>query len=197
MTPTGPRVEVSPRSLTFTALGDSKTVTVRVLDEDGEVDADASYSWFGLTYPGETVNLERVAGGLQVTANEAGGGEFDVRSTGATSATLLVRVSQQPASVKVSPSSASLAPGETEAMSVQVMDANGHDIAVAGTSGRVVYWETSNSAVATVAGERRRDGYETGATATVTAVTAGTATITARPGGETVEGTATITVTAQ
>ena len=198
VTPTGPRVEVSPRSLTFTALGDSKTVTVRVLDEDGEVDADASYSWFGLTYPGTTVKLERVAGGLQVTANEAGGGEFEVSSTGATSAALLVRVSQQPASVKVSPSSASLAPGETEAMSVQVMDANGHDIAVAGTRGRVVYWETSNSAVATVAGERRlREGYETGATATVTAVTAGTATITARPGGETVEGTATITVTAQ
>ena len=76
----------------------------------------------------------------------------------------------------------------------RVMDANGHDIAVAGTSGRVVYWETSNSAVVRVAGERRRDGYETGATATVTAVTAGTATITARPGGKTVEGTATITV---
>ena len=197
VTPTGRRVEVSPRLLTFTALGDSKTVTVRVLDENGEVDADASYGWFGQTYPGNTVNLKRVAGGLQVTANEGGGGEFKVFSTGATSATLLVSVSQQPASVKVSPSSARLAPGETEAMSVQVMDANGHDIAVAGTRGRVVYWETSNSAVARVAGERRREGYATGATATVTAVTAGTATITARPGGETVEGTATITVTAQ
>ncbi len=197
VTPTGRRVEVSPRLLTFTALGDSKTVTVRVLDENGEVDADASYGWFGQTYPGNTVNLKRVAGGLQVTANEGGGGEFKVFSAGATSATLLVSVSQQPASVKVSPSSARLAPGETEAMSVQVMDANGHDIAVAGTRGRVVYWETSNSAVARVAGERRREGYATGATATVTAVTAGTATITARPGGETVEGTATITVTAQ
>ena len=198
VTPTGPRVEVSPRLLDFTALGDSKTVTVRVLDENGDEDADASYSWFGLTYPGRTVILERVTGGLKVTANEGGGGEYDVLSTGATSAALLVRVSQKPASVKVSPSSVRLAPGETQAMSVRVMDANGHDIAVAGSSGRVVYWETSNSAVARVAGERRLpDGYETGATATVTAGTAGTATITARPGGETVEGSATVTVTTQ
>ena len=191
--PTGPRVEVSPRSWTFTALGDSKTVTVRVLDENSAVDADASYSFL---YSGRTVGVERVTGGLQVTANEVGGAKIEVLSAGATSAILLVRAYQQPASVKISPSSANLEPGETEAMSVRVMDANGHDITVAGIGrgGRVVYWETSNSAVATVAGERRRDGYETGATATVTAVTAGTATITARPGGETVEGTATITV---
>ncbi len=198
VTPTGRRVEVSPNSLTFTALGDSKTVTVRVLDENDEVDSEASYSWFGLTYPGSTVDLERVTGGLKVTATEGGGGEFEITSTGASPAILLVRVSQQPASVKVSPSSVSLAPGKTATMSVRVADANDNEIAVAGTRGRIVYWTTSNSAVAKIAGERRlREGYETGATATVTAGTAGTATITARPGGETVEGTATVTVTTQ
>ena len=198
VTPTGRRVEVSPRSLTFTALGDSKTVTVRVLDENDEVDADAPFRWFGLTYPGSTVDIETVTGGLKITATEGGGGEFHIVSTGASSAILLVRVSQQPASVKVSPSSVTLTPGQTAAMSVRVLDANDNDIAVAGTRGRIVYWTTSNSAVAKVAGERRlREGYETGAKATVTAGTAGTATITARPGGETVEGTATVTVTTQ
>ncbi len=198
VTPTGRRVEVSPNSLTFTALGDSKTVTVRVLDENDEVDPDASYSWFGFSYPGDTVDVETVAGGLKVTANEGGGSEIDVFSTGASSAILLVRVSQEPASVEVSPSSVRLAPGQTATMSVRVLDANDNDIAVAGTRGRIVYWTTSNSAVASVAGTRRlREGYETGATATVTAGTAGTARITARPGGETVEGTATVTVATQ
>ena len=200
VTPTGRRVEVSPRSLSFTALGDSKTVTVRVLDEDDEVDPDASWSWFGFSYPGDTVDIETVTGGLKITANQGGGSEIDVFSTGASSAILLVRVSQEAASVKGSPSSVSLTPGQTAAMSVRVLDANDNEIAVAAgrTGGRIVYWETSNSAVASVDGaDRLREGYEVGATATVTAGTAGTATITARPGGETVEGTATVTVTTE
>ena len=47
VTVTGARVEISPRSLTFEALGDTKSVTVRVLDENGDEDEDASFGYIG------------------------------------------------------------------------------------------------------------------------------------------------------
>ena len=76
------------------------------------------------------------------------------------------------------------------------MDANGHDITVAegDKGGLVVYWETSDSDVATVVGANVDRPGNRGATATVTAAAASTATITGRQGYE-VTGTATITVT--
>ena len=45
------RVTVDPISLTFEALGDTKTVTVTVLDENGDVDEDATFSYFGSFSP--------------------------------------------------------------------------------------------------------------------------------------------------
>ena len=77
------------------------------------------------------------------------------------------------------------------------MDANGNDITVAegDKGGVVVYWETSDSDVATVVGANVNRPGNRGATATVTAAAAGTATITGRQGHD-VTGTATVTVTA-
>ena len=77
------------------------------------------------------------------------------------------------------------------------MDANGHDVRVAGSGngGVVVHWETSDSEVATVDGSGDLAGSNTGATATVTAVAAGMATITGRLGGSAISSTSTITVT--
>ena len=76
------------------------------------------------------------------------------------------------------------------------MDANGYEIRLAegNKGGLVVYWETSDSDVATVVGADDHSDRNTGATATVTAAAAGTATITGRHSGD-VTGTATITVT--
>ena len=45
------RVEVSPIELNFEALGDTKTVTVRVLDENGDEDEDASFTWITVFQP--------------------------------------------------------------------------------------------------------------------------------------------------
>ena len=42
------RVTVSPASLTFEALGDTKTVTVTVVDENGDEDEDATFSAFSI-----------------------------------------------------------------------------------------------------------------------------------------------------
>jgi len=58
----------------------------------------------------------------------------------------------------------------------------------------VVYWETSDSTVATIEGVPANTDRNTGATATVTAIGAGTATITARHAG-TIIGTTSVTVT--
>ena len=206
VTVSGPRVEVSPRKLTFTALGDSATATVRVLDENGDEDTDATFGWIGTSSPccnpdidlddPRVLSLKRVDGGLEVTAEGPGSGSVKISSEGAASAILLVTVYQEPKFLTVSPSSTSLEIGETATLSAAITDANGHSIGIASgdQGGLVVYWETSDSEVATIDGADNREGEETGATVTVTPVKAGTVTITGR-WGSTVTGTATVTVT--
>ena len=200
------RVEVSPIELTFEALGDTQTVTVRVLDENGDEDEDASFTWttffspccgFEPGDPIGTVHTARVDDGLEVTAGGTGNGRITITSEDVETAFVLVRVYQVAKSLTLSPDSASLAVGGTATLRASVMDANGYEIRLAegNKGGLVVYWETSDSDVATVVGADHHPERNTGATATVTAAAAGTATITGRHRGD-VTGTATITVTA-
>ena len=199
------RVEVSPIELDFEALGTTKTVTVRVLDENGDEDEGASFTAITVFQPCcnlepgdpiETVHVARVDDGLEVTAEGTGSGRIQITSPDVEPAFVLVRVYQVPKSLTLSPDSASLAVGGTATLRASVMDANGHDLPLAEglKGGRVVYWETSDSDVATVDGADGDPDRNTGATATVTAAAAGTATITGRHSGD-VTGTATITVT--
>ena len=192
------RVEVSPIELTFLALGDTKTVTVRVLDDNGVEDEDASFSWGMVFGPccGKTVDIVIVDDGLEITAEGTGDGIITIVSSDVEPAFVLVQVYQVPASLTVSPDSVSLAVDETATLRASVMDANGYEIRLAegNKGGLVVYWETSDSDVATVVGADHHPDRNTGATATVTAAAAGTATITGRHRGD-VTGTATITVT--
>ena len=182
------RVDISPRTLTFEAVGHSGTVTVRILDENGDEDTDASYDWISISGAGgPCCTLTKVNDGLKVTMTRAGNMRVDLSSTGAKSATLHVTAYQKATSLEVSPASVSLEVDETATLSATVKDANGHAIA-----GRTVYWTTSDAEVATVEGADA--GGETGATATVTGAAAGTATITARH-AVTITGTATATVT--
>ena len=197
VTISGPRVEISPGSLTFEALGGTKSVTVKVLDENGDEDTDASWNAGGVFSTGG-IGMERVDGGLEITANGTGSGNVQISSEGAQSAILIVKVHQKPASLELSPSSADLTVGGTTTLSAAIADANGYEIGVAqgdGHGGLVVYWETSDSAVATVDGSDDKEDRNTGGSATVTAVAAGTATITGDWGGGDVVGKATVTVT--
>ena len=205
VTVSGPRVEISPRSLTFEALGGTQTVTVKVLDANGDEDTDASFSFiavfspccgFSPENPPGSNSIERVDGGLEITAGVTGSGTVKITSEGATDAILIVKVHQKPASLTLSPSSADLTVGGTAALSAAIADANGYDMGTVdvGDGGKVVYWETSDSAVATVDGVTKDEDGNTGGTATVTAVAAGTVTITGRHSGD-ITGTATITVT--
>ena len=199
------RVEVSPIELNFEALGETKTVTVRVLDENGVEDEDASFSW-GMVFgpccgiePGDTiktVHIVRVDDGLEITAEGTGRGQITVSSEDVEPAIVLVRVYQVPDSLTLSPDSASLAVGETATLRASVMDANGHEIRRGrgrqGRTGGVLGDERFGRGDGGRRG--RHPDRNTGATATVTAAAAGTATITGRHGGD-VTGTATITVT--
>ena len=206
VTLTGRRVDVSPRSLTFEALGDTKTVTVRVLDENGEEDSEATWNAFSLfssigwgSIGDGGIPSDRVAGGLSITANGTGEGNVHISSADAKKAIILVIVYQKAASLEVSPDSVSLAIGGTATLTARIMDANGHDIQLADAEtnrgGPVVYWSTSDSDVATVAAFGDFDSNtETGHSATVTAAAAGTATITGRSGGSSFSDTATVTV---
>ena len=201
------RVTLSPASLTFDALGDTKMVTVTVVDENGDEVEDATFGYIGvfspccggefdINNPPKGIAIEKLDDGLEITAEGTGSGSYTVSSPDVASAILLVNVNQNPSTLTVSPDSASLQVDGTATLRASVMDANGYDIPLAegDKGGLVVYWATSDSAVATVDGAGDHADRNTGATATVTAVAAGTATITGR-WGSSITGTATITVT--
>ena len=120
VTVSGPRVEISPRSLTFEALGETQTVTVKVLDANGDEDTEASFNWisafspccgFSPENPPGSNRIERVDGGLEITAGVTGSGTVKITSEGATDAILIVKVHQKPASLELSPGSADLTVG--------------------------------------------------------------------------------------
>ena len=209
------RVTAAPNSLTFESLGVSKSVTIKAFDENGDEDEDATITWSVDETPDLTgvpagtqdifvITVENETGGLKVTAEGNGSASVTVSSGDLESALFLVNVSQKAASIELAPSSESLSVDGTATLSATVKDANGHSIPIhnGATSGLVVVsWTTSNSGVAKVigsnystttsSGETRIDNE--GVTATVTAITAGTATITGRTGE--FSATATITVT--
>jgi len=126
----------------------------------------------GLT-AGTTYSFELVAyrGTLKVDA------VFGALSNIATSSTWAVVAPV--ASVSVAPGPASLLVGGTQQLAATLKDASGNVL-----TGRSVAWTSSNAAVATIGGS-----------GLVTAIAAGSATITAASGGK--SGTATITVTTQ
>ena len=210
------RVTASPASLTFTALGDTKTVTVKVLDENGDEDEDATFGYIGTfspccggIEPGDDIktwDIDKVDDGLEITAEGTGTGRITVCSPSCfrspdeeqtvEDAVVLVTIYQKPASLTISPDSVNLAVDGTATLRAAIADANGNDIQLAegDKGGLVVYWETSDSDIATVEGATASATANTGATATVTAAGAGSATITGR-WGSSVSGTASVTVT--
>ena len=193
------RIELSPRSLTFDALGDTKSVTVRILDGNGDEDTNATFNAFSVfspccgpnvANPPKRIRTERVTNALEITAEGPGSGQITISSEGVESAILLVSVYQEPSSLEVSPDSVTLAVDGTATLRATVKDANGYPIHVNEDDGRggfAVYWSTSDSDVATIGSGRL-------ATVTVTGVNAGTATVTGRPGGASATGTAAVTV---
>ena len=135
------------------------------------------------------LDVTKVDGGLEITANETGTASVEVFAL-VHSYALKVTVKQNPHSLEVSPDSASLAVGGTATLTSRVKDSNGHDIQLASgdQEGLVVSWATSNPGVATVDGADGSTEAETGASATVAAVAAGMATIHGALGHKTLTG---------
>ena len=186
------RLEVSPAQLTFSALGETQTVSIRVYDGNGDEIEDAPFGAFGrfdLIWPDDggppvrgVAEWRKVPGGLQVTALGNGGGSISIEIANGQRVRLLVSVDQVPTTLTVTPDSLSLDEGETATLRAAMTDANGHAVRVGdvGQGGMLVRWDTSDSAVATVEGSLQDYyGYAAGGTATVTAVGEGAVTITA------------------
>ena len=151
------RVAVSPIELNFEALGATKTVTVRVLDENGDEDEDASFNW-RTTFqaccgfePGDTIrtlDIVKVDDGLEITAQGTGKGSIKITSPDVEPAIVLVNVDQVPESLTISPDSVSLAVDETATLRASVMDANGTTCPWQKAT-RVDWWCTGRRAIRT------------------------------------------------
>ena len=214
--PEGARIEVSPTELHFTALGETQTLSIRIYDENGDEIEDPTVfvsSIFPLMWPdngnyttlldgqdaepGDPVDWRDVPGGpgvtLEVTSLGHGGGEIGIvdmeNGEPPYRSTVTVRVSstQVPTTFAVTPESLNLVVGETATLQATMTDANGYEIKLADYGGgRWVAWETSDSAVVTIEGTVPVPGTYA-RSPSVTAVAAGSATITATHGDFLVE----------
>ena len=200
--PDGARLEVSPAELRFSALGETQTLSIRIYDENGDEIEDPSMQVTGLTslvWPddpddtepvGGPVEWRTVPGGLEVTALGNGSGRISIMDmangqppfTNETAQIVNVPISvrQIPTTFTVTPESLNLVAGEAATLQAAMTDANGHEIDLKDVLYPPVAWETSDSAVATVEGSLPLEGSTHGDSASVTAVAAGSATITAR-----------------
>jgi uncharacterized protein YjdB len=157
-------VEVSPASVTLTAVGDTETFTAVVRAENGDQIPGATVTWSS-----SDESVATVAAGL-VTA--AGPGEATITAksgdaSGDATVTVVTETDPVPAEVVVDPQEVTLTEvGETASLTATVLDADGGEI-----PGAEVAWSSSDEGVATV----DEDGV-------VTAVGDGAATITATSG---------------
>lgn len=163
------RIEAIPSKLDL-LVGETKVITARAVDAAGAPVARKLF-WSSSTPTVATVTQEGI-----VTAVAPGSTEVAV-SGGGKSTVVPVTVAGRPAALlRVTPASTSLRVGESSSLTAEVLDATG---AVIG--GRTITWSSSNTAVATV-----------NTNGVVTAVGAGTSTITATSGS--VSGIAVVSV---
>ena len=169
-TPVATRVDVSPTSATLTSVGQTVQLTARVFDQNS-----APMNAAVVTWTSSATGVVTISGQGLVTAVSNGSAQITARSGNAL-ATATVTVMQSVGSIAMEPSTATLMSlGETVQLTATVLDQNGQPVADA-----VVTWTSSATGVATVSGQ-----------GLVTAVSNGSATITARSGSA----SANITVT--
>ena len=165
------RITITPSSVSLNSIGQTMPLTARVFDQNNTVLGSATVSWSSSDVGVATVSSQ----GL-VTAVANGTATVTV-SSGVASATVAVTVIQSASSIVLDPSSAALVSlGETVKLTASVQDENSQAV-----EGAAVTWSSSDEGVATV-----------GAHGLVTAVSNGTATITARSGSA--SATAAVTV---
>ena len=154
-------VEVSPSGATLVSLGDTVRLVAGAADANGHPVADAEFDW---TTSDASVATVGAAGLVTAVSN---GSATVTATSGEAAGTAEITVEQAVAEVEVSPSGATLVSlGDTVRLTAGASDANGHPVADAEFD-----WTTSDASVATV-----------GAAGLVTAVSNGSATVTATSG---------------
>ncbi|HEU4585694.1 MAG TPA: Ig-like domain-containing protein, partial [Gemmatimonadaceae bacterium] len=165
-------VNVSPSSANVN-VGKSVTLSATTLDASGKTLTGRSITWSSGKSSVATVTSSGV-----VTGVAAGSAWIYAASEGQRDSAAITVTLPAVASVSVSPSSASLMAGDTKTLAATLKDASGATL-----TGRTITWVSSDQSVATVS-----------SAGLVTAVAAGTATVTAASEGK--SGTSSITVSA-
>ncbi len=174
------RVEVTPREVTLAALGNTATLTARVLDAQGNKIYGEAVSWSTVSPEVATVDA---AGVVTAVAN---GRATVTASASGLSGMATVIVDQRMVSVDIDPGEVELTSvDETAELTLRAFDANGHEAPYA-TEG-LIAWRSSNLNVATVSSVG-------GLTAEVRAIGAGTATVTVTLDDGSLSATAQVTV---
>src|SRR5690348_2114584 len=167
-------VAIAPSSVSLTQ-GATAQLSTTVKDTSGNVLTGMIVTWSS-----SNTNVATVSSSGLVTALAAGNATITATADGV-SGTASVAVQSLPvpvASVSMSPSSASMVPGDTVTITATPRDSTGTAL-----GGRTITWSSSNTSVAKVS-----------SAGLVTAVTVGSATITATSEGKT--GTVAVTVSA-
>src|SRR5204863_8306018 len=166
-------VTVTPPSASVPA-GQTVQLTATLKDANGNVLTGRTVTWASNNTTVATVN----SNGL-VTTKVAGSATITATSEGQ-SGTAAITVTPVPvASVTVTPATAGVAVGSTVQLTATPKDANGNPL-----TGRVVTWQSSNNAIASVNGSGLVSGVAAGGPVTITATSEGHS------------GTAAVTVTA-
>ena len=169
------RITLSATSISLNAIGETAVMTATVLDQDNDVIQGADVTW-----KSSDTNVATVSGNGQITAVDNGSAQITA-TAGAASASANVTVSQSANSVTVTPASVTLtAVGATAQLDATVYDSGNKPIPDA-----EITWSSNDPAVATVS-----------ASGLVTAVTNGTARISASSGNNSASATITVMQTA-
>ena len=171
------RVVVTPDSLSLTALEEMVRLTAEAFEATGDVVPGAEFLWSS-----EDIAIATVDAAGVVTATGRGETTIGV-SAGGVSAEAVVSVAPAVDAIALSPSGATIAPGDTVRLSAAATDRNGYPVA-----GAELVWESSDLSVAAI------EVSDPPVSASVRGVGEGSATITVSAGD--VEGGARITVSA-
>jgi len=136
--PTSLRI-TAPRT-SLTSLGETVQLVAEARDQNGNV-VDAP----SLTWTSSETNVASVNTSGRVIANAIGTAIISVAAACCSGDQISISVTQQVASVQVSPSSTSVSVGASRQFSVEARDANGNPVA-----GVSATWSSSNPSVATV-----------------------------------------------
>ena len=155
-------VTVSPAAASVQA-GQTQQLTATLKDANGNLLTGRTVTWSSNNTPVATVN-----GTGLVTAKVAGSATITATSEGQ-SGTASITVTPVPvASVTVTPASGSVAVGSTLQLTATPRDANGNPL-----TGRVITWQASNNAIASVNGSGLVSGVAAGGPITITATSEG------------------------